>query len=160
MDAVTFQTKALQLERLMFHVSWSMLRREADCADAVQEALTRAWQKRNSLHSPEKFKPWLIRILINTCNDILRQQQKHPLLAKEEAIREEAEPEDPLSVREAVECLKPEWRIVILLHYMEGCSVHEIAQMLHLPEGTVKSRLMYARKRLCMLMKEDWEGEA
>ncbi|MBP3649880.1 MAG: RNA polymerase sigma factor [Clostridia bacterium] len=160
MDAVTFQAKALQLERLMFHVSWSILGREPDCADAVQEALTRAWQRRSSLRNPEKFKPWLMRILVNTCNDILRRQSRQTLLADEELLSQEDTPSDPLSVREAIECLKPEWRTVILLHYLEGCSVSEIAQMLQIPQGTVKSRLMYARKRLCALMKEDWEGDA
>ena len=160
MDAVTFQAKALQLERLMFHVSWSMLGREPDCADAVQEALTRAWQRRSSLRNPEKFKPWLMRILVNTCNDILRRQSRQTLLADEELLSQEDTPSDPLSVREAIECLKPEWRTVILLHYLEGCSISEIAQMLQIPQGTVKSRLLYARKRLCALMKEDWEGDA
>ena len=160
MDAVTFQAKALQLERLMFHVSWSMLGREPDCADAVQEALTRAWQRRSSLRNPEKFKPWLMRILVNTCNDILRRQSRQTLLADEELVSQEDTPSDPLSVRDAIECLKPEWRTVILLHYLEGCSVSEIAQMLQIPQGTVKSRLLYARKRLCALMKEDWEGDA
>ena len=160
MDAVTFQAKALQLERLMFHVSWSMLGREPDCADAVQEALTRAWQRRSSLRNPEKFKPWLMRILVNTCNDILRRQSRQTLLADEDLLSQEDTPSDPLSVREAIECLKPEWRTVILLHYLEGCSVSEIAQMLQIPQGTVKSRLLYARKRLCALRKEDWEGDA
>ncbi|MBE5794065.1 MAG: RNA polymerase sigma factor [Clostridiales bacterium] len=160
MDAATFQAQALQLERLMFHISWSVLGREADCADAVQEALTRAWQRRDSLRNPEKFKPWLMRILVNTCNDILRRQSRQTLMSDEEMAREEAPASDPLSVREAIECLKPEWRTVILLYYLEGCSVSEISQMLRIPQGTVKTRLMYARKRLCALMKEEWEGDA
>ena len=160
MDAVTFQAQVLQLERLMYHVSRSILERDADCADAVQETLTRAWQRRSSLRSPDKFKPWLMKILVNTCRDILRRQSRQTLMADEDLIGEEAPPYDPLSVREAIECLKPEWRTVILLHYLEGCSVSEISQMLRIPQGTVKSRLMYARKRLCALMKEDWEGDA
>ena len=160
MDAVTFQAQVLRLERLMYHVSRSILERDADCADAVQETLTRAWQRRSSLRSPDKFKPWLMKILVNTCRDILRRQSRQTLMADEDLIGEEAPPDDPLSVREAIECLKPEWRTVILLHYLEGCSVSEISQMLRIPQGTVKSRLMYARKRLCALMKEDWEGDA
>lgn len=160
MDAVTFQTQALALERLMYHVSRSMLRSDADCADAVQEALTRAWQKRATLRSPDRFKPWLMRILVNTCNDMLRRRKHQPLPVQEEQLAQEADRGDPLSVREAIDCLKPEWRMVILLHYLEGCTVSEIAQMLSMPEGTVKSRLMYARKRLCTLLKEEWEGEA
>ena len=160
MDAVTFQTQALALERLMYHVSRSMLRIDADCADAVQEALTRAWQKRATLRSPDSFKPWLMRILVNTCNDMLRRRKHQPLPVQEEQLAQEAGAGDPLSVWEAIDCLKPEWRMVILLYYLEGCTVSEIARMLSIPEGTVKSRLMYARKRLCTLLKEEWEGEA
>ncbi|MCI5846541.1 MAG: hypothetical protein MRZ98_02705 [Clostridiales bacterium] len=57
MDAVTFQARAMELEKLMYQVSWSMLRNQEDCADAVQEALTRAWQKRDTLKNEERFRP-------------------------------------------------------------------------------------------------------
>ena len=49
MDAVTFQAEAMRCERLMYHVGYSILHNDQDCADAVQEALTRAWQKQHTL---------------------------------------------------------------------------------------------------------------
>lgn len=76
MDALLFQAEALRMEKLMYHVSFTMLRNNADCADAVQEALTRAWQKRASLKSAQSFQPWLMRILVNQCNDMLRRRSK------------------------------------------------------------------------------------
>ena len=63
MDAVTFQTEALKLEKLLYHISWSMLNNNEDCADAVQEALAKAWQRRDTLKSMRAFRPWLTRIL-------------------------------------------------------------------------------------------------
>ena len=57
MDATTFQAEAEKYERLMFQISWSMLRNSEDCADAVQDALIKAWQKRDTLHDEERFKP-------------------------------------------------------------------------------------------------------
>ena len=48
-DARTFQTEALKIEKLLYHISYAMLRNESDCEDAVQEALLRAWQKRGTL---------------------------------------------------------------------------------------------------------------
>lgn len=86
MDAVTFQTEAMRCERLMYHVGYSILHNDQDCADAVQEALTRAWQKQHTLRSPSRFRPWLMKILVNTCRDILRQRQKIRFVPLEEQL--------------------------------------------------------------------------
>lgn len=159
MDAITFQREAMQLEKLMYHVSWSILRSNEDCADAVQEALVRAWQKRHTLRSMEKFKPWLMRILVNQCNDMLRRQKRRSFFPLDEAAASVAAPEEPLELMEAIGQLKPEWRVVIVLHYMEGCTMQEISAMTGTPTGTVKARLSAARKRLGRLLNEEWEEE-
>ena len=160
MDAITFQREALQLEKLMYHVSWSFLRSNEDCADAVQEALTHAWQKRHTLRSMDKFKPWLMRILVNECNDMLRKRKRRSFFALDEAVDAVAAPEQPLELMEAIGQLRPEWRMMIVLHYLEGCSVQEISAMTGLPQGTVKSRLKSARQRLGVLLSDEWEEES
>ena len=66
-DARTFQTEALKIEKLLYHISYAMLRNESDCEDAVQEALLRAWQKRGTLRDMAAFRSWLCRIVANTC---------------------------------------------------------------------------------------------
>jgi RNA polymerase sigma-70 factor (ECF subfamily) len=145
LDALTFQTEALKLEKLLYHISWSMLSNAEDCADAVQEALMRAWQKRDTLQNLRAFRPWLTRILYNVCVDILRtrmQLVKEPL--DENAV---AGPpaEDFGELREALVRLSPEQRVAVVLHYLEGYKLREIAAMLDISLNTVKSRLMYAR---------------
>lgn len=159
MDAITFQREALRLEKLMYHVSWSMLRSSDDCADAVQEALTRAWQKRHTLRSMDHFKPWLMRILVNQCNDMLRRRKKRSFFPLDEAA-EIAAPETPPDISGALGQLKPEWRVVIVLHHLEGCTVQEIAAMTGIPSGTVKSRLTKGRENLAQLLKDEWKEEA
>lgn len=72
MDANTFQRETLKIERLLYHVSYTALGRADDCADAVQEALLRAWKKRYTLRSLDSFKPWLVRILLITIADMQR----------------------------------------------------------------------------------------
>ncbi len=159
MDSVTFQAEAMRLEKLMYHVSFSMLRNNEDCADAVQEALTRAWQKRGSLRSMDRFRPWLMRILVNQCNDMLRRHQKHSFFPLEEDTATIAPPVPPVPLQEAIDLLKPEWRVIVTMFYLEGYSVRETAVMLGLPSGTVKTRLKAARERLGILLRDEWEDE-
>ena len=158
-DSVTFQTEAMRMEKLMYRVSYSLLRNNDDCADAVQEALTRAWQKRGSLRSMDRFRPWLMRILVNQCNDVLRGHQKRRYTPLEEDTVAVEPPQTPVPLREALDSLKPEWRVVVTLHYLEGYSVQETAQLLGLPSGTVKTRMRFARMRLSDLLREEWEVE-
>jgi len=159
LDAQTFQTEAMKLEKLLYHISWSMLSHAEDCADAVQEALTRAWQKRDTLQSLRAFRPWLTRILYNVCVDILRarrQLMKEPL--DENTIA--APPAQDLGeLREALTRLSPEQRVTVVLHYLEGYKLREIAAMLDISLNTVKSRLMYARIGMQQdLLRQEHEG--
>ena len=160
MDAQTFQREAMKHERLLYHISYAMLRSDADCADAVQEALLRAWQHRDTLRNIGLFKTWLCRILINACNDILRRRGKLTLVPLEEAIIMTERERDTLALRQALEQLPPEQSACIVMHYLEGWSISEIAETLGIPDGTVKSRLRYGREHLSRLLGEEWEVEA
>lgn len=160
MDAQTFQREALTHERLLYHISYAMLRSDQDCADAVQEALLRAWQHRDRLRDRKLFKAWLCRILVNTCNDILRKRGKLTLVPLEEIYDVGVKEKDTLALRQALEQLTPEQNTCIVMHYLEGFSVAEIAETLEIPVGTVKTRLMYGRNHLSQILGEEWEVEA
>jgi len=100
------------------------------------------------------FRPWLVQILQNTCSDMLRKrikQRSQPTACTAEAPESFA---DPLPLREALARLSPEHRTAIVLHYLEGYSVKEIAGLLGIPSGTVKSRLLYARKNLRDMLRD------
>ena len=129
MDATTFQAEAEKYERLMFQISWSMLRNSEDCADAVQDALIKAWQKRDTLHDEERFKPWLMRILHNTCKDMLRRRKKVRFVSYEEQTLTVQPPEVPMPVNEAIERLQPEYRVLITLYYLGGFDMKDLASM-------------------------------
>lgn len=147
------------MEKLMYHVSLSYLRNSEDAADAVQDALTKAWEKRKVLAEPGKFRPWLMRILVNRCKDMLRRRslRSYSPLTEHTASTEMPGPQPP--VMEAVCALKPELRTVVVLHYVDGYSVQEMAGTLGIPEGTIKTRLRRARKRLEQTLLVEWEEE-
>lgn len=72
----------------------------------------------------------------------MRQRQKIRFVPLEEQMLPTEPPAEPLPLRECIDQLRPEWRITVLLYYLEGFSVAEIADTLGVPQGTVKTRLM------------------
>ena len=152
MDAVTFQTEAMRCERLMYHVGYSILHNDQDCADAVQEALARAWARRGRVEAAY-FRPWLMRIVINECHTIGRKRRRVVLVDEVEQPAPAFEPPDE-RLKQALSAVPEKLKVPLLLHYLEGFSVAEVAQILRIPQGTVKSRLHHARKRL----RVEWEA--
>lgn len=147
MDKEEFTRAVLEYESTLYRVAKSMLGSEADCADAAQNALLRAWEKQHTLRDTAYFKTWLTRILINECRAMLRQRARFVPL-EEEAAEGEIAPERDSGLYEAVMGLDVKYRVPFMLYYIEGFRTREIASMLKLPEGTVKTRLRRAREIL------------
>ena len=148
MEEERFVSEVRAMERTLYRVARGYLRTWDECADAVQEALCKAWDKRK--HVDESyFRPWLTRIVINECHNIGRRKKRLIPVAEpeREPVPEPALPElaDAL---EALEALPEKLRLPLTLHYLEGFSVEEIARILRIPAGTVKSRLHQARNQL------------
>lgn len=140
-------------ERSLYRVARCYLPTDADAADAVQEALTRAWAKRQTLRRPEYFRTWLTRILINVCKGMLRASKR--LVPMAEPPPPAPRPPEGDALRDALGRLDAKHRAPLILFYLDGYSVREVAGMLNLPQGTVKNRLFRARKAL----KDDLLGE-
>ena len=144
----------ISLTGTLHRVSCGMLARQADREDAVQAAIEKAWRKAATLRDPAKLKPWLIRVLINECHNIGRKASREmPMDILPEAATPDTSSTDGL--REAVMALGELERMPILLHYMEGFSVAEIAVALRCPKGTVLSRMDRARKHLRRSLEEE-----
>ncbi len=158
MDREEFLKQILEAEETLFHVAFSILHQEQDCADAVQEAILKAYDRRNKLRRPEYFKTWITRILINECYSLLRKNRKYCMFEEESHIPDWQEngciKEEYLDLYGAIRQLREGERICILLFYMEDYSVSQIAQVLRIPEGTVKSRLNRARRNLKGLLQD------
>ena len=132
-------------ERRLYRVARTMLPQECDCEDAVQEALLRAWDRRETLRQEAYFDTWLIRILINQCKTFYRRRPPEPAELTEDIPQVTSE-ETPLL--EALMTLPRKQRVTLELHHIEGYSVAETARILRLPEGTVKWRLKRGRELL------------
>ena len=140
-----FTRRVRACERRLYRVARTLLPRECDCEDAVQEALLRAWDRRETLRQEAYFDTWLIRILINQCKTFYRRRPPEPAELTEDIPQVTSE-ETPLL--EALMTLPRKQRVALELHYIEGYSVAETARILRLPEGTVKWRLKRGRELL------------
>ena len=137
-----------QSESMLYHVAKSILKNDSDCGDAVQETLLKAYEKLHTLKQDQFFRTWITRILINECNGILR-KKKH-MISYEEYMQETRvfEEKKYTHLYMAILELPEELRILVTLYYIEGFSQKEIAEILHMQEGTIKSRLSRARALL------------
>ncbi len=138
----------LASEDMMYRVAKTLLRSDTDCADAIQEAIVKAFSGLHTLRRDSYAKTWLVRIVINECYTIMR-KEKRVVSIEDYTPEEEAEStRDYSDLYEAVSRLPKEQRLSVALYYMEGYSVKEIAGLMETSESAVKSRLARARARL------------
>lgn len=146
-----YMARIRAMEGRLYRIAQAMLWRDADCADAIQEAVFRGWMKKGQINEPAYFETWLIRILINQCKDVLRRRKRDPLPLDIETGQEDRLCED-VHLRACLKRLPEEYRIPLLLHHLEGYSIRDVAKMLCLPEKRVTARLYRARKALRALL--------
>ena len=135
----------------MYRVAKSILKNDEDCADAIQEAILRAFDKLNTLRHENYFKTWLTRILINECYKILNKKKEE--ISYEEYMQESKETDMYSEVFEALMSLDEMYRIPFVLHYIEGYSTKEISEILNIGVSNVKIRLKRARIKLQDMLK-------
>ncbi|MEY8389922.1 sigma-70 family RNA polymerase sigma factor [Lachnospiraceae bacterium 45-W7] len=134
-------------EDTMYHVAKTLLSSDADCADAIQDAIVKAFTNLHSLRQDSYAKTWLIRILINECYAFMR-REKRIVSLEEYQYQETAEQKDYSDLYEAVRQLPEKIRICVTLYYLEGYTVKETAKILGISESAVKNRLARARARM------------
>lgn len=138
----------------IYRVARGILKSEHDIEDAIQNTVVKAYEKINTLKKDEFFKTWLIRILINECNEIIRKNKRLEIInngSNEERYNDTYENIDLIN---AINELNEELRITTVLFYFEDMPIKDIAITLKIPEGTVRSRLSRAREKLRYMMRE------
>lgn len=149
MDAKQFTSLVALREQKLFRISRTLLASAADCEDAIQETLLRAWRHAGDVRDGKYFDTWLIRILINECRRVTRKGRRTT------AVMPEDPPARNPALQEALRALEEKYRLVIVMHYLEGYSTQELARILRLPAGTVKWRLNRARALLRESLSEE-----
>ena len=159
-DREAFTSLAFELSDRLFAVAQRILRDFDSAGDALQVTLLRIWRDLPSLRDPDLIEGWAYRVLVRACHDQLRKQRRQAPalqhLAKDEA---HADPAMALANREELErafrTLSAEQRAAIVLQYYRDLTLPEIADVLQVPIGTVRSRLHYAKRALRAAIEAD-----
>lgn len=163
-DLAAFNQLVLAYQNLAYSVAYRMLQDQASTSDAVQDSFIKAYRGLSGFQGGN-FKSWLMRIVVNTCYDELRTQQRRRTDGLDD-LHQEPEPLSTLGTRPetpeqyaermelgsaleaAVAALPEEQRTAVVLYDVHGFAYEEIAEMTGWPMGTVKSRINRARIKL------------
>ena len=172
-DTDAFEALVTAYQKQVYNLALRTVGNEEDAADMTQEAFLRAYRSLGSFRGDSKFSVWLYRLTTNICIDFLRSRGRRPTVSLTAADEDEEPQEldvaddrfDPVqsleraelrrAVQRGLASLPEDCRRILMLRELSGLSYAEIGQVLRLEEGTVKSRLFRARKKLCDFLRKD-----
>ncbi len=150
-ERYAFEQLVERHEQRLYTLAARVLGSREDAADAVQEALIRAWVSLPKFRGDARFSTWLYRIVVNAAHDIRAKRRERP-------VEEPPDPVDPRDrfaeqelsneLQRALDGLDENYRVAVVLYDVLGCSYAEIAEMTGVAEGTVKSRIFRGRSEL------------
>ena len=160
-------------QKQVYHLALRTVGNPEDAADMTQEAFLRAYRAIGSFRGDSKLSVWLYRLTQNVCIDFLRSRGRRPAVSltvenEEDEVQELDVADDRFdpevqyqrkalrdAVRRGLDELPEDYRTILVLREINGLSYAEIGEQLQLEEGTVKSRLVRARKKLCEFLQRD-----
>ena len=154
-----FEERLTECGSLAFRVALAVVRNAGDAEDVAQEAAMRAYRQFERLRDRSRFRSWLVRITfrlaLDHCKSGKRREQREALWSRPERTPIPPNAEDFVMANQfqsRLDCalgeLPEKHRLVLMLSAIEGHSMEEVASLLRIPIGTVKSRLFFARKLL------------
>lgn len=162
-DATAFSTLTRLWERRLFYYIRRIVRSEEDAWDVLQEVWVKVWASIASVRDAGALRSWLYRVAHNTAVSHLRQEARVEAVTQtlEESVADgehSFDQEDAQRVHRALDRLAPMYRQVLTLFFLEEFSHAEVAGILGIPVGTVKSRLFHAKQALRALLDAEIES--
>jgi RNA polymerase sigma-70 factor (ECF subfamily) len=141
----------------LYKIAYSYFKNEQDALEAVQETTFRAYKNIKKLKQLQYAKTWLIRIMINYCIDEQKRKKKYNHFIYKETEESTTIDNTRMEIEEAIEKLDSKYRQVIILKYFEDLKIKDIALVMKRPEGTIKTWLNKALKKLKNMLEKEGE---
>lgn len=135
----------------LYKIAKTRLHREDDILDAIQDTIVCAYKFIGNLNKPENFKKWIIKILVNKCNDIYNKRKNNQISIED--INEEVysfvpEEFDDMQMKDILRNLKDDEKLIITLYYLEDYTSKEISKLLGMNENTIKTKISRAKDKI------------
>ena len=153
-DEQAFTRLIMLFQQDLYKIALTRLHEEYDIDEALQETMISAYKNLKKIRNPDKFKSWLIKILINKCNDIYKIKKIKLMTSIEEINTFEVEEkntkevESNLNFYSIINMLEPKEKKILVLFYCENYTTREIGRILNIKENTIKTILHRAKKKL------------
>lgn len=151
-------------KNMAIHTAYLITGNLADSEDVVQETFVKVWLHSCELRNDSGFRPWMMQILVRTAYRMVKKSRREipdenvadklPILEEASSLEKVIQTEETEKIMAAVRALPVKLRTVVVLFYYDSFSVKEIAKTLRIREGTVKSRLHAARRRIEAALQE------
>ncbi|WFD09280.1 RNA polymerase sigma factor [Tepidibacter hydrothermalis] len=171
-DIDAFEILIDKYKQTAYNIALGIVKNPDDAMDMSQEALIKVYRYIKNFNQKSSFSTWLYRIVMNTCLDYIKKNEKNKIVPiNEEIINNEdscmgSNPEQILDkkietqqIRDAIDKLSPIQKNAIILRDIQGFSYEEIANITECSLGTVKSRIKRGRENLKMILKESMKEE-
>lgn len=161
-DKESFITLIKKYKIYLYKIAYSYVKNEEDALEILQECTYRAMINIKNIKNITSFKYWLTRIVINCALDFIKNNKKiYPLNDEIEIfpVKESVSIDEKLDLYNAIDILRDNYKTVIILKYFNDMTIESIANVMDIPENTVKTYLRRAKENLNKILKEDYLNE-
>lgn len=143
-----FSDEIRKLQDGMYKISFSILKNEDDCQDAVQECIYKAYKNLDKLINKKKFKSWIYQILVNTCYELVNNKVNHLEIEEQEIEDKKEDIDNKMTIWNAVQKLDQPYRTTIILFYYEDMSIKQISEITNIKPDAIKKQLSRGREKI------------
>lgn len=157
-DKEAFTELILEIEDDLYKIARTRLNNQEDIFDAIQETMISAYKSIGKIKKVEFFKTWIIKILINKCNDVYKNihnvELDEKIIGKQDINNPIINLENNLNFEYIMKILNYDERIAMTLYYLEEYTTKEIGELLKTNENTIKTRIRRAKEKIKDNLKE------
>ena len=159
-DKNSFEIIIKLMEKKLYLIAKSRLKKEEDICDAVQETILQVYKELKKLKHIEKFEAWMIKILINNCNSIINSKYKYNIYYEDTEYENYLITDNDydnvnadISFSNLISILDLDEKTIVILYYYNKYTTKQISEILNINESTIRSKIMRAKKKIIITYK-------